>query len=111
MESIRREGECAARRSLRHLPLRSFFLLVVFTVFGVVVLLSALAIWGCVAFQNYLLPDPDAAYLTIQEVRADGSVSEMTTWVDFGEAHPICCKPGIRRPCVEGIPAFDHSDR
>lgn len=89
MESIRREGECAARRSLRHLPLRSFFLLVVFTVFGVVVLLSALAIWGCVAFQNYLLPDPDAAYLTIQEVRADGSVSEMTTWVDFGEAKKI----------------------
>lgn len=65
--------------------LRSFFLLVVFTVFGVVVLLSALTIWGCAAFRSYLLPDPDAAYLSVKEVRADGTTSEMTTWLNFGE--------------------------
>ncbi len=82
MESMK----CVAKRNL---PLRSFFLLVVFTVFGVVVLFSALTIWGCVAFRNYLLPDPDAAYLTVQERHEDGSIIEMTTWMDFGEATKI----------------------
>lgn len=74
------------RLRIRDLPLRSYFLLVVFTVFGGVVLLSGLTIWGCSAFRRYLLPDPDAAYLTVEEVRADGTVTEMTTWLDFGEA-------------------------
>lgn len=71
---------------IRDLPLRSYFLLVVFAVFGGVVLLSGLTIWGCSAFRHYLLPDPAAAYLTMQEVCEDGAVLETTTWMDFGEA-------------------------
>lgn len=104
MEPVTREGQRAAARdgaetavqgrrlwgslyrSRRDLSLRNFFLLVVFMVFGGVVLLSGLTIWGCTAFRRYLLPDPDAAYLTIQEVMEDGSVLESTTWLDFGEA-------------------------
>ncbi len=65
--------------------LRGFFLLVVFAVFGGVTALSGLTIWGCAAFRHSLLPDPEAAYLTIREIRPDGSLTESTTLLDFGE--------------------------
>lgn len=68
------------------LSLRGFFLLTVFVTFGGVVLLSGLTIWGCAAFRSYLLPDPNAAYLTVEEVLEDGTVIESSTWLDFGEA-------------------------
>ncbi len=71
---------------IRNLPLRGFFLLVIFAVFGGVALLSGLTIWVCTAFRHYLLPDPNAVYLTVQETRSDGTVTEATTWLDFGEA-------------------------
>lgn len=75
MESVKR----------RNLSLRSFFLLTVFATFCGMVLLSGLTIWGCMAFRSYLLPDPNAAYLTVERVMEDGTVVESSTWLDFGE--------------------------
>ena len=69
----------------RNMSLRSFFMLTVFGAFAVVVLLSGLVIWGCVAFRNYLLPNPDAAYLTIEYTMEDGTRTSTTNLLTFGE--------------------------
>lgn len=57
-----------------NLPIRKFFIGTVAFIFSIVVLLSALIIWGSISFQNYLLPDSNFVYLTIEETLADGSV-------------------------------------
>lgn len=69
----------------RELSLRSFFMLTVFTTFCGVALLSGLVVGGCTAFRHYLLPDPNAAYLTVEQVFSDGSSVTSSTLVSFGE--------------------------
>ena len=50
------------------LSLRGYFMLTIFLTFCTVVLLSGGTIAGCTAFRHYLMPDPDAAYLTVDQV-------------------------------------------
>ncbi|MCI8287847.1 MAG: hypothetical protein HFH89_09380, partial [Lachnospiraceae bacterium] len=69
----------------KHISLRVFFLLTVFSVFGVVVLLSGLTIWGCMAFRHWLLPDPEAVYLTVEETLPDGSTNTSSYLLEYGE--------------------------
>ncbi len=76
MESLKR----------KNVSLRGFFLIIVFTVFFGVVLLSGLTIWGCTAFRHWLLPDPDAAYLTVEQIYSDGTTTTSSYLLEYGEA-------------------------
>lgn len=67
------------------LPLRRFFILTVLFHAGIVALISALIICGCAAFRHWLLPDANAAYLTLEETFSDGTVIESTYFLNFGE--------------------------
>lgn len=67
------------------LPLRRFLILTVCISIGTVVLASALIIGGCAAFRHWLLPDANAAYLTLEETLSDGSVIESTYLLNFGK--------------------------
>lgn len=69
----------------KQISLRGFFLLTVFSVFGGVVLLSGLTIWGCMAFRHWLLPDPEAVYLTMEETLPDGGTSTSSYLLEYGE--------------------------
>lgn len=62
------------KRKWRNLPLRRFFVLTVCICLGVVVILSALVIWGLTSFRRFLLPEPDEVYLTVEMTMEDGSV-------------------------------------
>ncbi len=74
---------------LRHkwndLPLRRFLILTICFSIGTVVLASVLIISGCAAFRHWLLPDPDAVYLTVEETLSDGSVIKSTHLLKFGD--------------------------
>lgn len=67
------------------LPLRHFFILTVLLSLGIVVLISALIIGGCIAFRHWLLPDANAAYLTMEETFSNGDVIESTHLLRFGD--------------------------
>ena len=67
------------------LSLRHFFILTVLLSVGIVVLISALIIGGCTAFRHWLLPDVNAAYLTLEETFSDGDVVESTHLLRFGD--------------------------
>ena len=73
------------KKKIRNLPLRRFFILTVLTTFCTVVLLSGLTIWSCVAVRRYLLPEPEAVYLTVEQIFSDGSKTSTTTLLPFGE--------------------------
>lgn len=73
------------KKKVRNLPLRRFFILTVLTTFCIVVLLSGLTIWGCVAVRRYLLPEPEAVYLTVEQTFSDGTVTSATSLLPFGE--------------------------
>lgn len=88
----------------RNMSLRSFFMLTVFGAFAVVVLLSGLVIWGCVAFRNYLLPNPNAAYLTIEYTMEDGTRTSTTNLLAFGEESEF---PRIVTEAVESVTEED----
>ena len=60
-------------------------MLTVFFTFCGVVSLSGLIIVACVSFRRYLLPDEDAAYLTVEQVMDDGTTTSSTHWLPFGE--------------------------
>ncbi|MCM1057992.1 MAG: HAMP domain-containing histidine kinase [Firmicutes bacterium] len=77
METLKKKWE--------DLPLRRFLALTVCLSIGAVVLASALIIGGCAAFRHRLLPDANAAYLTLEETLSDGSVIESTYLLNFGE--------------------------
>ena len=56
----------AVKQKSRLSGLRQSFILYVLTTFLLVTVLSALVIWSCLSLQNYLLPDSDQVYLTVQ---------------------------------------------
>ena len=75
----------ALKRKWENLPLRRFFVLTVLFAAGIVVLLSALVIGVCGAFRHWLLPDPNAVYLTMEETLENGEVLEGTYLLNFGD--------------------------
>ncbi|HBA50766.1 MAG TPA: hypothetical protein DCZ91_23810 [Lachnospiraceae bacterium] len=77
------------RGAERDLSLRSFFMLTVFGTFCIVVLFSGLVIAGCAAFRHYLLPDANAAYLTVEHTLEDGSTTSSSHLLNFGEASKL----------------------
>ena len=74
------------RKKWQDLPLRRFLILTVCLSVGTVALVSALIIGGCTAFRHWLLPDPNAIYLTVEETRSDGTVVGGTYLLNFDDA-------------------------
>ncbi len=67
---------------------RSFTYAVLFTVF-MIILLSFLSIWGCVALQKWVMPDKNQAYLHLTTTYFDGTVTTSTQLVTFGKEDNI----------------------
>ena len=89
------------KRRWRDLPLRSFFLMSVGITVGIAAALSALLIWGCVSFRNWLVPDSNAAYLTLEEKLEDGTVVTQTSLMEYGAE--LTSFPGIQ-VVEDGVP-------
>ena len=73
------------KKRWRDLPLRRFLILTVCLSAGAVAFVSALIVGGCTAFRHWLLPDPNAIYLTVEETRSDGTVVSGTYLLNFGD--------------------------
>lgn len=73
------------KKRWQDLPLRRFLILTVCLSVGTVALVSALIIGGCTAFRHWLLPDPNAVYLTVEETRSDGTVVSGTYLLNFDD--------------------------
>ena len=73
------------KKKYHDLSLRKAFILTVLITFCVVVVLSGLCIWGCIAFRQYLLPDSNQVFLTIDVTFTDGRRSTLGARVRLGE--------------------------
>ncbi len=69
----------------KNLSLRNFFILTVFFSIGLAVLVSALIIAACASFRHWLLPDSNAAYLTIQKTLENGDVTTASYLLEYGQ--------------------------
>lgn len=76
----------AVKQKSRLSGLRQSFILYVLTTFLLVAVLSALVIWSCLSLQNYLLPDSDQVYLTVQSDYPDGSSTSTTVLMSLNDA-------------------------
>lgn len=72
------------KKRWRDLSLRQFLILTVCISIGVVVLVSVLIVSGCAAFRHWLLPDPDAVYLTMEQTMSDGTVDRGVFYIELG---------------------------
>lgn len=73
------------RRKYADLSLRKAFVLTVLFTFCVVVTVSALCIWGCMAFRKYLLPDSNSVYVDLEVAEIGGKVTTMGRLVKLGD--------------------------
>ena len=73
------------KKKWNDLPLRRFFLLSVLGTVCLVAALSGLVISGGAAFRRYLLPDPDAVYLTVEWTMESGETTISTYLLEFGQ--------------------------
>lgn len=69
----------------RNLSLRNFFILTVLFSIGLAVFFSALIIGACASFRHWLLPDSNAAYLTIQKTLENGNVTTSSYLLEYGQ--------------------------
>lgn len=76
----------ALKRKWDSLPMRRFFTLTVLGCICLAAFLSGIIIWGCAAFRHWLLPDPNAVYLTVEETWADGSVTTGEYLLEYGDS-------------------------
>jgi len=72
------------KKRWHNLPLRRFLILSICFSIGTVTLASIVIICICTAFQHWLLPDPNAVYLTIEETFSDGNVVKSTHLLNYG---------------------------
>ncbi len=89
------------------LSLRQAFILTILITFCLVVLLSGLCIWGCIAFRRYLLPDSNAVFLTIQVSDTDGNRLSFGYQIKLGEE--MITLPSIQVE-EDGEPNFESYD-
>lgn len=71
------------KKKYNNLPLRKFFVITVLFTICFVVALSGMVIFGCTLFRYYLLPDPNAVYLTIEQTLSDGSTYSTIQLFEF----------------------------
>ncbi len=92
------------KKRWRDLPIRRFLILTVCFSIGIVTFVSALIISGCIAVRHWLLPDPNAVYLTVEETFSDGTVLNSTHWLNLGE--DLSSLPSVKAE-YDGSPAGD----
>lgn len=73
------------KKKYNNLPLRKFFVISVLFTICFVAALSGMVIFGCTAFRHYLLPDPNAVYLTIERTLSDGSTVTSVQLFEFDD--------------------------
>lgn len=73
------------KKKYYNLPLRKFFVISVLFTICFVAALSGMVIFGCTAFRHYLLPDPNAVYLTIERTLSDGSTVTSVQLFEFDD--------------------------
>ncbi len=93
------------KKRWQNLPLRRFLILTICLSIGAVTLVSALIIGCCAAFRHWLLPDPNAVYLTVEQTFADGTVVNSTHLLDFGD--DLSLLPSLRIDEEDGISVED----
>ena len=72
-------------RKYGDLSLRKAFVLTVFLTFCIVVMASAVSVWGCMAFRRYLLPESNTVWMELQVTDSEGKTTTMGSRVKFGE--------------------------
>lgn len=68
-------------RPFRDMPLRKAFVFYVLTTLVVALVLSACTIWGCIAAQNWLMPEKEKAVLSINARSENGDEEQKMTMV------------------------------
>ncbi|MCM1400072.1 MAG: HAMP domain-containing histidine kinase [Clostridium sp.] len=74
----------ALKKKWNDLPLKRFLVLTVLCSIGIVAVLSAVIVGGCVTFRHWLLPNPNEVYLTMEQTWANGNVTVSTYRLEIG---------------------------
>jgi len=75
----------ALNKKYRNMSLKSYLVFSVIVTFGIIVLLSAFIIWGCISIRSYLLPSSNQVFLTIDQTYLDGTETSCSVRVNVGE--------------------------
>lgn len=65
--------------------LQNYFVLIVLITFFIVICLSLLSIWGCQKFREYLLPDSNTIWVTLNITYSDGRTEELEFSTELGK--------------------------
>ncbi len=65
--------------------LQNYFVLIVLITFFVVICLSLLSIWGCQKFREYLLPNSNTIWVTLNITYSDGKTEELEFSTELGQ--------------------------
>lgn len=65
--------------------LQNYFVLIVLITFFIVICLSLLSIWGCQKFREYLLPDSNTIWVTLNITYSDGKTEELEFSTELGQ--------------------------
>lgn len=65
--------------------LQNYFVLIVLITFFIVICLSLLSIWGCQKFREYLLPNSNTIWVTLNITYSDGRTEELKFSTELGK--------------------------
>ena len=65
--------------------LQNYFVLIVLITFFIVICLSLLSIWGCQKFREYLLPNSNTIWVTLNITYSDGRTEELEFSTELGQ--------------------------
>ena len=65
--------------------LQNYFVLIVLITFFIVICLSLLSIWGCQKFREYLLPDSNTIWVTLNITYSDGRTEKLEFSTELGK--------------------------
>lgn len=74
---------------IKNASLKQLFISMVLCTVLLILLLSGLSIWGCIAFQSWLLPDSDQVMVYITRTYADGRKSQRGMLITLNEPEQI----------------------
>lgn len=72
------------KKKIKNASLKKSFVYAVSCSVAVMIMLSGVTIWLCVSFQSWLMPDPNAVYLTLVATYADGKEVKSVSRLEFG---------------------------
>uniref|UniRef100_UPI0040575D71 hypothetical protein n=1 Tax=Agathobacter sp. TaxID=2021311 RepID=UPI0040575D71 len=91
-------------RLFRDMPLRKVFVFYVLTTLVIALVLSACTIWGCIAAQNWLMPEKEKAVLSINARSENGDEEQkMTMVLTPGENLPFLLSSDSNSPEKEFV--------